>query len=230
MAVGLSATSTLRAFHARDAGWLCTGYVDGNPQHNDLDDIMRMVGLDIAVEVVLTDRRDGIAALYVGEPSACFRAGVERAWSVYHTTMPRAADVVVLNAYPKDYDLLQALNALWVTLFPHMHIVRPGGTVVVTAACPDGEGLHYLASHGMSDPAWTDEGSMEGRHLVVHSPNVSEWDVRRHFPPSVDLCRTWSQVLAVLETRHGPVASATVYPYACLHADESRKGSGPLRL
>jgi nickel-dependent lactate racemase len=229
VSVGLSGVSTLREFHARDAGWLRTAFIDGNIQHQDLDEIMSRVGLDIAVEAVLTGR-GGIADLYVGEPTRCFQLGVERAWQLYSTAMPEGADIVILNAYPKDYDLIQACNTLWVTLFPNMDIVRPGGTVVCMAACPDGVGLHFLSSQGMSDPTWFEESSFKGRHLIWYSENLSEYDVHKHFPESVPVLRSWQDVLSALKQRHPRKANVGIYPCAplCLNPANRNRGAVPI--
>jgi nickel-dependent lactate racemase len=226
VAVGLSSVETLRAFHKRDGVWLRTGFVQGNIQHEDLEDIMNMVGLDIAVEVVLTGNC-GIAYLCVGEPTMCFHQGVEKAWQIYATFMPKNKDIVVLNAYPKDYDLLQACNALWVTMYPNMDIVHPGGTVVCTAACPDGVGLHYLASHGMSDPTWFEEASFQERNIIIYSPNLNDHELSRHFPEGVMGFRHWDEVLSELLKRHNDVAQVTIFPCGPLHLNPMNRGKGP---
>jgi nickel-dependent lactate racemase len=229
VAVGLSSVKTLRAFHKRDNGWLRTGCIQGNIQHKDLDDIMQRVGLDIAVEVVLTGKA-GIAGLFVGEPIKCFDHGVEHAWQTYSTFMPKDNDILVLNAYPKDYDLLQACNALWVSLYPNLEMIRPGGTVVVTAACPDGAGLHFLATYGMSDPTWFEEASFQGRNVIIYSPNVSECELHRHFPKSVKGYRHWEDVLAELHRTHSDKSQVTIFPCAPLHLDPTKRGSGALAI
>jgi nickel-dependent lactate racemase len=229
IAVGLSSVKTLRAFHKRDEGWLRTGFVQGNIQHEDLDDIMQMVGLDIAVEVVLTGNC-GIADLLVGDPTQCFHQGIEKAWQVYASIMPKDNDILVLNAYPKDYDLLQACNALWVNMYPNMEFIRSGGTIVCTSACPDGSGLHYLASHGMSDPTWFEESSFQGRKVIFYSPNVNSHELNRHFPSSVRVFHRWEDVLSELAKCYGDRAQVTIYPCASLQLNPINRGVGALAI
>jgi nickel-dependent lactate racemase len=227
VSVGLSAASTLREFHKRDTGWLRTGCISDNVQHDDLEDIMHKVGLDIVVDAVLTGR-GGIADLFVGEPTQCFLLGINKAWQLYATAMPQGADIVVLNAYPKDYDLIQACNSLWVTLYPNMNIVRPGGTVVCMSACPDGAGLHYLSSHGMSDLTWFEESSFKGRRIMWFSDNLSEFELHRHFPESVCMFREWENVLSELQKYHTADVKVVIYPCAPLHLNPSNRGRGAI--
>lgn len=225
ISIGLSSVETLRAFHKRDEGWFRTGFVKGNIQHEDLDEIMHKVGLDVVVEVILTGK-SGIGALLVGDPVKCFEDGVEKAWKTYRTTMPKGNDIVVINAYPKDLDLLQAFNALWVALFPNMDIVRNGGTIVCTAACPEGEGLHYLSSYGMSDPVWFSESGFQGRDVFIFSPNLNNYDLNKHFPMSVIGFQKWNDLLMELQKKHGDYAQVTVLPCGPLHLNPANYGMG----
>jgi len=234
VSVGLSSVTTLRHFHKRDIDCLRTGFIAGNIQHEDLEDIMHKVGLDIVVEALLTGS-GGIAQLFVGDAERCFQLGVDQAWQWYASEAPVGADILVLNAFPKDYDLIQACNMLWVALYPNMQLVRPGGTVVCTAACPDGAGLHYLSSHGMSDQSWFEESSFQGRNLIWYSENLNAYDVRRHFPENVPVFQRWEAVLAELERRHQPTSSVTppwvtVFPCAPLYLNPANRGHGAFTI
>jgi nickel-dependent lactate racemase len=53
---------------------------------------------------------------------------------VYGVRVPRPADIVVANSHPCDLDFWQAHKSL----YPAERCVRPGGTIIVTAPCPEG--------------------------------------------------------------------------------------------
>jgi len=226
ISVGFSSVQTLQTFHSRDEGWNRTGFINGNIQHEDLDEIMHKIGLDVVVEVILTGT-SGVAALVVGDPTQCFKEGIKKAWKIYKTHMPKNNDIVFINAYPKDLDLLQACNALWVSFFPNIDIVRAGGTVVCLAACPDGEGLHYLSSYGMSDPVNFAESSFQGRDLFIYSPNLNNFDIKKHFPKNVRGFRNWEDLLKELQKKHTGIPNVLVLPCGPLHLNPENFGMGP---
>ncbi len=218
VAVGLAGLETLSAFHRRDKD-VQTGHMHGNPQHDNLVEIARCAGLEYVVNVLFTPER-GIAALVAGDPVAAHEAGVERARELYATPMPAGADVVVLNAYPKDTDLLQSCMVVNVTLIPNPQIVKPDGTVVITTACSEGVGLHFIAGHNMRMPAVWPQSAFGDKQVFIVSPNLSHYEVRRHFPYNTTLYATWDAALQALVARHGAQARAVVYPNACLHLPE----------
>ena len=133
---------------------------------------------------------------------------------VYATPAPRAADVVILNAYPKDSDLIQATMALNVAYTFQPAIVKAGGTIVVTCACPEGAGIHFLDGFGMRKAARYDQEAFGDRHLIIFSPNLSEYDVQRMFPPGTILYRRWPEVVQELERLHGSRPRVSVFPWA----------------
>ena len=93
--------------------------------------------------------------------------------------------------------------------------------MVLAAACPEGEGLHFLCSPGMSKSLWFADSSFEGRDVVIYSPNLNRYQVRRHFSANVDLFASWEDVLVRLVERHGEEASVTVFPCATVQLNES---------
>ncbi len=67
--------------------------------------------------------------------------------------MPRAApaaglDALILNAYPKDTELLQIEAALAVLRSGMESWLRPDAPIVLTGACADGLGTHGLFGPG----------------------------------------------------------------------------------
>jgi len=215
IAIGLSGITTVEALHYGD--WDRTGSgigkTEDNPLLSEFWEVAGVVGLDALINVIVNSERD-VAGLCVGQPQSAHREAVAMARQVYATPAPRAADVVILNAYPKDSDLIQATMALNVAYTFQPAIVKAGGTIVVTCACPEGAGIHFLDGFGMRKAARYDQEAFGDRHLIIFSPNLSEYDVQRMFPPGTILYRRWPEVVQELERLHGSRPRVSVFPWA----------------
>ena len=112
-----------------------------NPVRCILNEVGRIAGLNYVVQVVL-DGRGGVVRVIAGDPIAADRASTTTSFQVYAVDVPTRADIVVADARLDDADLFQAAKALYAASLA----VRPRGTVVLVAACPEGVGpTHPLA-------------------------------------------------------------------------------------
>ena len=117
------------------------GVLADNPLHAELVEIADTVGGDFCVNVVIDDARRPVGltagALHESHAAAC--AIVDAAC---RATVPVVADVVVTSAAgePLDRTYYQAVKGLVNVL----DIVRPGGAIVLAAACQDGLGSAYF--------------------------------------------------------------------------------------
>jgi hypothetical protein len=191
------------------------GKLAGNRFQEYIVQAGRMVGVDFCVNVVLTARR-GVGGVYAGAVEAAFGAASDDARSSYATPCGGGYDVAVLNAYPKDLDVMQSYMALNVCLFGNEGIVREGGTVVVTTPAPDGAALHYLGGVGMRGYSAPTAEVMKGRQLGLYCPTFSQRDVEAYFPPATALFREWPLAEEWLGGRHGSSARAVVVECAAL--------------
>jgi nickel-dependent lactate racemase len=115
----------------------CTANLDGNPVHQAILEAARMVNPDFILNTVLTaDKR--IAGVFCGELEEAHLAGCELAGSLYTVPVERPADLAIVSCggHPKDINFIQAHKALDYGV----HAVKPGGTLILLAACPDGFG------------------------------------------------------------------------------------------
>ena len=192
------------------------GRVENNTARAEMEAIAMRVGLELIVNVV-TDARRRVVGLFAGHPVAAHRAAVARAREVYATPRPsRPGDVVVLNAYPKDTEMLQVGNAFNVLRGDGLaDCVRPGGVVVVTAACSMGRGYHSL--HGPHMRLYrtpVERDYLDGRPVIVHAPLLSEADVRISFWTGYAVEPTWEGVLDETRRHVGDAAHVVVFPTA----------------
>lgn len=137
-AIGLAGRETINYNHAMmsDPGRLL-GHYEDNPIRQDVEEIGDIIGVDFALNTVL-DRNKQIAAAIAGEPHAVMQTGLPKARALFEVEVDALYDVMIVSpgGHPKDINLYQTQKGLaHATL-----ITKPGGTVIVVAACPDGTG------------------------------------------------------------------------------------------
>ena len=143
VAPGLAGLETVMTLHdAKHIGHpLATwGVTEGNPVHDDVREIARMVGVHFAIDVTL-NREQKITAAFAGDVFAEHRAACAYAKDTAMRQVPSPFDVVVTtnSGYPLDQNLYQAVKGMSAAA----KIVKRGGTIVAAAECRDG-----LPNHG----------------------------------------------------------------------------------
>ncbi|MBM3285921.1 MAG: DUF2088 domain-containing protein [Candidatus Eisenbacteria bacterium] len=190
--------------------------IEGNQARAEIEEIAIQAGLQAVVNIVPGSRRQPLGHFY-GHPIKAHRAAVDFARRALRTEIIPRADAVLLNAYPKDGELLQAGNAFNAYRASDSPLAREGGTVIIAAACGAGVGHHSL--HGPGMRLYRQPGPrpyLEGRGLIVFAPALSTLDVRRSFWTGYPHARRWEEVLAYLEERHPRGGRMTVIPSAPL--------------
>jgi nickel-dependent lactate racemase len=219
VAIGIAGMDTVHANHSRvgcdtTAG---SGRVEGNLCRADMEEIAERAGLRFVVNCVLNSRRE-LAGVFAGHPVHAHRSAVDGARQVYATSCPPPADIGIFNAYPKDIDLIQAPSAFNAVNQDIARAVKPGGSVVLMAACPHGLGYHQRSSiggrcHTMNSAPWEAD-----RRLLLFSPNLSAVEARQHYAADTPVMNEWGAVMNELRSRHGAAASVTVFPCGALQA------------
>lgn len=141
-AIGLAGRETISRNHTlmthADAQ---LGRYAGNPAREDVEEIGARVRVDFALNAILNHEKRIVRAL-AGEPLAVMQAGVPLVTSLYSVAVRAPLDVAITSpgGHPKDINLYQAQKAL-----AHAALItRPGGTIILVAACPEGTGsAHY---------------------------------------------------------------------------------------
>jgi nickel-dependent lactate racemase len=231
VAPGLAGLETVMTLHDAahighpKATW---GVMTGNPVHDDIREISRMVGVHFAVDVTL-NREQRITAVFAGELFAEHAAACESARRNTMQAVPSAFDVVLTtnSGYPLDQNLYQAVKGMSAAA----RVVKPGGTIICAAECRDG-----LPNHGAygqvlaSQPtpgrllamikapgyAMPDQWQVQiqaqlqlGARVLVKTAGLSADQVRAaHFEPVDDLeAAVWGALEAA-----GPEATLCVLP------------------
>lgn len=216
---GLAGIETLEMNHRPAVTGLSgagLGVVEPNRARAEMEETALAAGLQAVVNIVPGPRRQPVGHVF-GHPVAAHREAVALARRLFQVALNPGADAAVLNAYPKDIELLQVGNAFNAWRALGRPLVREGGTVVVTAACPLGRGYHSL--HGPHMRLWREpvvRPYLEGRELVIFAPTLSEADVRKSFWTGYPHARTWEGVLEILTRRHPAGGRMLVLPTAPL--------------
>ena len=176
-------------------------------------EVARMVGLEFIANPLLNEQLE-IMAMVAGDPEAAYWHGVEIGKELYHTEVPEAVDVVICNAWPKDSEGTQSAMALVPLHGAYGKLLKEGSTVVIATASPEGLGYHSLMGPGtqLRLKQLADQAGKLQWAGILFSPNLHAEDVRAMYGDAVAFCKTWEQVLAILEARHGASARVCVFP------------------
>ena len=137
-AIGLAGNETIRHNHAmmtHPASKI--GSYDTNPARQDLEQIGRIMGVHLALNAILNKDRQ-IVKVLAGDPRAIMQAGIRLSRQICQVGVPHPYSLIITSpgGHPKDINVYQAQKAL-----AHAALVtRPGGTILLVAACPEGSG------------------------------------------------------------------------------------------
>jgi nickel-dependent lactate racemase len=176
-------------------------------------EVARMVGLEYIANPLLNADLE-IMAMVTGDPEQAYRQGVELGRELYATEVPRQADVLICNAWPKDTEGTQSAMALVPLHDRRAQAIKQDGTVVIATASPEGLGYHSLMGPGTRlrrRALAAGEGPRGGAH-VIFSPNLHREDVRAMWGEGVEHCRAWEDLISLLEAAQGAEAKVCVFP------------------
>jgi nickel-dependent lactate racemase len=152
---GLASQETIKTIHSprfmREKKAV-EGSIEENPLHQELVEISLRAGHDFSLDVVLAQGRR-IAGVFAGEPRQAHRAGISFVREKTTEWIPRPAQAAITTAagYPLDLTFYQTVKGVTAA----SHIVRPGGIILVLAACEEGAGSAEFSRllKESSDPA-----------------------------------------------------------------------------
>jgi nickel-dependent lactate racemase len=179
IAPGLAAQETIKVLHSpkfmRDAR-ASEGSIDDNPLHHELLEIARLARHDFVVDVALGRGAPGarpIWGVFAGEPVAAHRKGVEFVSQVMLETLDEPVDAVITTSggYPLDLTFYQAIKGITAAA----HIVKPGGKILLLAACQEGAGAAEFSRMLRENPS-----REEFLRLILNAPvTVDQWQLEK---------------------------------------------------
>jgi nickel-dependent lactate racemase len=170
---GLQTVMTLHDVHHIGHPLATWGVTEGNPVHDDVREIARMVPVHFAIDVTL-NREQQITAAFAGDILAEHRAACAHAKATAMRQVPAPFDVVLTtnSGYPLDQNLYQAVKGMSAAA----KIVKTGGTIICAAECRDG-----LPSHGSYGAVLASAASPAQLLEMIAAPGYSvpdQWQVQ----------------------------------------------------
>jgi lactate racemase len=149
------------------------GVTEGNPVHDDVREIARMVHVHFAIDVTL-NRDQKITAAFAGDVFAEHAAACAYAKTTAMRQVPSPFDVVLTtnSGYPLDQNLYQAVKGMSAAA----KIVKGGGSIVCAAECRDG-----LPSHGAYGKVLGSASTPAALLEMISSPGYAvpdQWQVQ----------------------------------------------------
>jgi nickel-dependent lactate racemase len=156
---GVAALPTIRRWHSPEFlehPRADSGFLEGNPVHEENTRIARMAGCDFIVNVTIDSQRR-VSSVAAGDMEQAFLAGVRFVENLVRAPVARPVDIVVTSSagYPLDTTFYQSVKGM-VGCLP---ILNPGGTIIIAAGLSQGMGSPEFTS--LFDEHPTLEGFME---------------------------------------------------------------------
>jgi hypothetical protein len=200
------------------------GGVDGSKFRQDMERAVREIGISWTVNIVSNSRCEP-AAVTAGDLVSAHRLAAEQARAVGATTPPgEPLDALVLNAFPKDSELLQVEAAFVALKSGMLDWLQPQAPIAVLAACPQGLGEHQLFGPGgrlFRKPAA--KGYLKGHPLHIMSPAVVTDAGRAAFWDGYPYHETWDACVAALAPVLPPSPVVGYAPFGPLHVAEHHR-------
>lgn len=140
------------------------GKVEGNPLQEDLREAFKFINVSFLLHTILNGHKDIIGAV-AGEPLQAHAAGCRIIDDIYRIPIREPADLVIVSCggHPKDINYIQAHKSLHHAFYA----VRPHGTIIFLARCPDGIGSQTFME-------WFDYDNPEQlHHALIHRYKIN---------------------------------------------------------
>ena len=113
------------------------GIIQGNPFHEEVIEMVKMVGMDFMLNVALDENRQ-ITGIFAGNYLEAHAAGVIYVNGHVRDTVSEPVDIVITTSagFPLDTTFYQAIKGLTAVL----PIIKQGGTIILAAECSEGLG------------------------------------------------------------------------------------------
>lgn len=187
----------------------------------EIEEIARQIGFEYTICVIPTARR-GISDLYAGDIVEAHRAACLTAESKFATPVSGTYDALLLNAYPKDTDLIQLENAMIALKSATRPVLKEEGVFILATAATEGQGVHGLfAPEGVSYRPPQRKRALKNRELWLYVPGCSTEEVRQLYWEGYPVFHRKEDLYAALQARFPQPASMGVVPCASMQQLET---------
>lgn len=190
-----------------------------NPVRKNMEAIVEKCGVDFIVNVILNDKLQ-VAEAFAGHYIKAHREACNCAKQYYRTRLVPGADIVLLNAYPKDTEYSQVGTAFSVLGHHKEACFSDNSSLILSTAASEGAGYHSLFGPGMQlfTPHDDNLPPPEIRHVetCIFSTGVRGFDIRPYYSKrNVPLYNDWDSILQRLIKKYKK-AKVAIYPLASI--------------
>ena len=150
--IGLGGRKTIEANHSKIIDPKAKmGFFYTNPMRKEVEEIGKIIGVDIAFNVVLNSRKQITSAFY-GDPYQVMQKGFESSVSVCQVDSNGEYDLVIASpgGYPKDINLYQSQKAITHACT----FLKKNGVVILAAECSEGPGSKLFEKYFQGKHTW----------------------------------------------------------------------------
>lgn len=193
------------------------GDTDKNRFRREIEGIVQQIGVDYFLGVLINPNRE-IAAIYGGDIIEAYHEAVGDARNYYTMEVSDDPfDMILMNAYPKDTELLQCENAFFPLQSASKPLVRENGLVVVADACSERIGHHELFGPNKAlYRAPMPKRFLSPYEVIFYSENLVENEFREIFWSGYGFHDRWETVYEVIDNRFGKAFRVIVFPFASM--------------
>lgn len=191
------------------------GKVVNNAIRLDMEEMARMVELDVIVNAVVNLKRDTVG-LFIGDVIAAHREGVKLAQQTYATEPPGNIDVLVANAYGKANEGMVAVQRTY-------NLQKEDGSdLVLICNIPEGQICHYLGGSfgkNMGGRLWGPRKTLPPRtkRMITVGSYIDRAGLDYLGPPeSIIRVKDWAEALELLKKTNRAGTRVAVIPDATL--------------
>lgn len=152
--IGLGGRKTIQSNHRLFLDpYAKMGLFYSNPMRKDIDEIGKIIGVDLALNVVLNSKKNIIDAFY-GDPYQVMIAGSEASKQACQVNNNRNYDLVIASpgGYPKDINLYQSQKAITHAC----SFLNQYGVVILVAECEQGAGSNLFEEYFHNKESYQD--------------------------------------------------------------------------
>ena len=191
----------------------------------EAEELARRLGLHFCVNVVTNLRRE-IVGVFAGDLVTAHREACRLAERAFCTKVFKTYDCLLINAYPKDIDLIQAENAFVALKTARAPLVHDGGVIILATAASEGIGRHGLfAPGGASYQPPQQKRALGNRELWLYAPSVTTDDAHKLYWEGYPVFHTPDELKAALARRFPNPCAVAVLPCGPMQQiDDLREG------
>ncbi len=194
------------------------GDMTQNKFRDTIEEFVQKAGLDFFIGAVL-NRDRSLHDLFCGDYVSAHRQAAEAARKIYLTDVSGDApyDLLILNAYPKDTELLQAENGFIPLKSAKLPLLKEGGMVLLTSACSEGLGYHGLfGPGGLLYRKPRPLRFLKNRSFYFYSIKITEAEFYSLYHESYHFVNDTQALIEKLQEQLPKNARVAVFPYASL--------------